>query len=123
MSPAWSRLQSRFPNQEARLKFECMRKMPWSAWQSETKGQDYGGSTENGFQNLPEEQACIEDIGHWFGGIEDIRGPYGCILALGTLIMLFGVVCSVGHVTGTFVTVLAVGWLLVALAPRAAKLS
>jgi K+-sensing histidine kinase KdpD len=54
-------------------------------------------------------------------GIEDIRGPWGWILALGLLIMLFSVVCSVGHVAGIFVTVLALGWLLDALAPRAAK--
>jgi hypothetical protein len=40
---------------------------------------------------------------------------------LGTLIMVFGVVCIVGDVTGTFVTVLALGWLVVTLAPRAAK--
>jgi histidine kinase/DNA gyrase B/HSP90-like ATPase len=43
------------------------------------------------------------------GGSKDIRGPWGCILALGILIMLFGVVCSVDDVTGTFVIVLALG--------------
>jgi len=45
-------------------------------------------------------------------GVEEIRGSWGWMLALGILLMLFGVVCIVGDVTATFATVLAFGWLL-----------
>jgi uncharacterized membrane protein HdeD (DUF308 family) len=44
--------------------------------------------------------------------VEEIRRSWGWILALGILVILFGVVCIVGDVTATFATVLAFGWLL-----------
>jgi uncharacterized membrane protein HdeD (DUF308 family) len=44
--------------------------------------------------------------------MEEIRRSWGWILALGILLVLFGVVCIVGDVTATFATVLAFGWLL-----------
>lgn len=45
-------------------------------------------------------------------GMEEIRRSWGWFLALGILLVLFGVVCIVGDVTATFATVLAFGWLL-----------
>jgi len=45
-------------------------------------------------------------------GIEEIRRSWWWILALGILLMLFGVACIVGDVTATFATVLVFGWLL-----------
>lgn len=44
--------------------------------------------------------------------MEEIRGSWGWILALGVLLMLFGVACIVYNVTATFATVLVFGWLL-----------
>jgi uncharacterized membrane protein HdeD (DUF308 family) len=45
-------------------------------------------------------------------GMEEIRGSWGWMLALGVLFILLGAICIIGDVTATFVTVLAFGWLL-----------
>ena len=48
----------------------------------------------------------------FIAGIEDIRSSWGWSVAIGILLMLFGVVCIVVDVTATFATVPAFGWLL-----------
>ncbi len=45
-------------------------------------------------------------------GISEIRKSWGWFLALGILLMLFGVACIAADVTATFATVLFFGWLL-----------
>lgn len=45
-------------------------------------------------------------------GMEEVRRSWGWILALGILFILLGVICILGDVTATFVTVLTFGWLL-----------
>jgi uncharacterized membrane protein HdeD (DUF308 family) len=43
---------------------------------------------------------------------DEIRGAWGWFLALGSVLMLLGAICIIGSVTATFVTVIAIGWLL-----------
>jgi len=45
-------------------------------------------------------------------GVYEARSSWGWVLALGILLVLVGVVCIIGDVTATFVTVMAFGWLL-----------
>jgi len=45
-------------------------------------------------------------------GVNEIRKSWGWFLALGILFMLSGVICILGAVAATFVTVLFFGWLL-----------
>jgi uncharacterized membrane protein HdeD (DUF308 family) len=45
-------------------------------------------------------------------GLEEVRGSWGWFLALGILLVAFGVACIVYNVTATFTTVLVFGWLL-----------
>jgi uncharacterized membrane protein HdeD (DUF308 family) len=45
-------------------------------------------------------------------GVHEMRSSWGWFLALGILLILLGVVCIIGDVTATFVTVIAFGWLL-----------
>jgi uncharacterized membrane protein HdeD (DUF308 family) len=47
-----------------------------------------------------------------FAGMHEIRKSWGWFLALGILFMISGVICIMGDVTATFVTVLFFGWLL-----------
>jgi uncharacterized membrane protein HdeD (DUF308 family) len=46
------------------------------------------------------------------GGVNEIRKSWGWFLALGIFFMLSGVICILGAVAATFVTVLFFGWLL-----------
>jgi len=45
-------------------------------------------------------------------GLEQIRGYWGWLMALGILLSILGAVCVVFDVTATFATVLVFGWLL-----------
>jgi len=47
-----------------------------------------------------------------FAGMNEIRKSWGWFLALGILFVISGVLCIMGDVTATFVTVLFFGWLL-----------
>ncbi len=47
-----------------------------------------------------------------FAGMNEIRKSWGWFLALGILFMISGVICIMGDVAATFVTVLFFGWLL-----------
>ena len=46
-------------------------------------------------------------------GLDGVRDSWGWLVALGTALVILGVVCIAGEVTATLVTVLSLGWLLV----------
>jgi uncharacterized membrane protein HdeD (DUF308 family) len=54
--------------------------------------------------------ARISDV--FMAEIAKVRKSWGWFLALGILFMLFGVLCILGNVAATFVTVLFFGWML-----------
>jgi len=54
--------------------------------------------------------ARISDV--FMAEIAKVRKSWGWFLALGILFMLFGVLCILGDVAATFVTVLFFGWML-----------
>lgn len=45
-------------------------------------------------------------------GVHEMRSSWGWFMALGLLLVLIGVICIIGDVTATFVTIIAFGWLL-----------
>lgn len=45
-------------------------------------------------------------------GLDEIHDSWGWFVAAGIALILLGVACIVGSVTATFITVLAIGWLL-----------
>jgi uncharacterized membrane protein HdeD (DUF308 family) len=46
-------------------------------------------------------------------GLRELNASWGWFVGLGLLLMLLGIICVIGDVTATFVTIMAFGWFLI----------